>query len=82
MIQRSEISPQLVAILVFRGNVTMLLPFGARYPQDKSVRAADMPKTSTQGAPSVPLPVLENFWPAKHTNNMNDEELKPANHAN
>jgi hypothetical protein len=28
MIQRSEISRQLVAILLFGGNVTMLLPFG------------------------------------------------------
>jgi hypothetical protein len=42
----SEISRQLVAILVFLGNVTMLLPFGARYPQDKSAPQANMPKTS------------------------------------
>jgi hypothetical protein len=38
MIRNSEISRQLVAILVFSENVTMLLPFGGRYPQDKVTR--------------------------------------------
>jgi hypothetical protein len=40
-----KISGQLVAIPVFRENVTMLLPFGACYPQDKSAPPANMPKT-------------------------------------
>jgi hypothetical protein len=62
MIQRSEISRQLVAILVFLGNVTMLLPFGARDPQDKSALPADVPKKGERKiAPSAHLPVPENF---------------------
>ena len=40
-----KISGRSMAILVFRGNVTMLLPFGACYPQDKSAPPANMPKT-------------------------------------
>jgi hypothetical protein len=44
MIQGSEIGRQLLAILVFRGNVTMLLPFGARYPREKPAPLADMQK--------------------------------------
>jgi hypothetical protein len=49
MIQRSEISRQLVAILLFGGNVTILLPFGllpfgASYPQDEVALSANMPK--------------------------------------
>jgi hypothetical protein len=44
MIQRSKISRQLVAILLFGGNVTILLPFGASHPQDKVALPANMPK--------------------------------------
>jgi hypothetical protein len=44
MIQRSKISRQLVEILVFRGNVTLLLRFGASYPWDRSASPANMPK--------------------------------------
>jgi hypothetical protein len=69
MIQRSEISHKLVAILIFRGNVTMLLPFGASYPQDKSAPDARMQKKrQRKDARSAHLPVVANFWPTKHTN--------------
>jgi len=44
MIQGPEIRGQLVAFFVFLGNLTMLLPFGACYPQDKVIPPANMPK--------------------------------------
>jgi len=44
MIQMSDISHQLMASLVFRRKCNSLLPFAARYPQDKSAPAANTPK--------------------------------------
>jgi hypothetical protein len=67
MIQRSEITCQLVAILVFRGNVTILLPFWRTLSTGK-VRpdGGHAKKTSkAKNAPSAPLLVLENVWRTK-----------------
>jgi len=62
MIQGSEIGRQLVAILVFRGNVTMLLPF-SRTLSTGEVRPAGghAKKRQRKDAPSAHLPVPGNF---------------------
>ena len=64
MVPLSEISHHLMASLVFRGNVTALLPFGARYPQDKSAPGRrTRKKRHRKDARSAHVPVLENFGP-------------------
>jgi hypothetical protein len=68
MIQRSKISRQLVAILLFGGNVTILLPFGASYPQDKVALPANMPKTSKKRCTVSALACSRKSWPTKPTN--------------
>jgi hypothetical protein len=74
MIQRSKISRQLLEILVFRGNVTILLPFGALYPQEKSAPPADRAKKLKEKMHDpAHLPVLENFWPTNLRMIRNDE---------
>jgi hypothetical protein len=65
--------PSMVAILVFRGNITMLLPFGTRYSQDKSTHRRTSQKNVKEKIRHQDLPVLENFWPTKHTNDTKSD---------
>jgi hypothetical protein len=75
MIQGSDISRQLVAILLFRGNVTILLPYGVPLSTGKVCPAGGRAKKrQSKDAPSAHLPVPGNFWPTKYTHNTNDED--------
>jgi hypothetical protein len=69
----SEISRQLVAILVSRANVTTLLPVWRMLSIRKVCPAGEHAKNIKKDAQSAHLPVPGYFWLTKHTNNTNDE---------
>ena len=73
MIQRSKISRQLVVILVFRENVTILLPFGAQSAGQGRPAGEHAKERQRKDAQSAPLPVLGNFGPRNTRMIRNDE---------